>query len=127
MNNVACFICHNFGHVVARCRSIMVQDHHTKRSSCSRYFKGCYFACNMYGHKSIDCYRRNMKHIRCYACNKLGHIANECRRIFWEPYQKKKTSSQSKIWKKKEVQSERCSIAEYTDMIDSEGAKGVES
>jgi len=93
MNNVACFICHNFGHVVARCRSKMVQDHHTERSSNSRYFKVYYFACNMFGHKAIDCYRRNMKHIRCYACNKLGHIAKECRRRFWAPYQKEKTSS----------------------------------
>jgi len=22
-----------------------------------------------------------MKHVRCYACNKLGHISKECRRI----------------------------------------------
>jgi len=72
MNNVECFICHNFGHVVARCRSRMVQDHHTEISSTSRYFKGYCFSCNMFGHKAIDCYRRNMKHIRCYACNKFG-------------------------------------------------------
>jgi len=67
MNNFECFICHNFGHVVARCRSIMVQDRHTERSSTSRYFKGYCFSCNMFGHKSIDYYRRNMKHVRYYA------------------------------------------------------------
>jgi len=46
-----------------------------------------------------------MKHVICYACNKLGHITKECKRIFWAPYQNEKTSSQLKIWKKKEVQS----------------------
>jgi len=80
----------------------------------------------MFGHKDIDCYRRNMKHIRCYACNKLGHIAKECRRIFWAPYQKEKKSSQSKIWKEKESQSKRCGITEYTDMTHLEGVEGVE-
>ena len=79
----------------------------------------------MFGHKSIDYYRRNMKHMRCYACNKFGHIANECMRKIWPPYQREKTSSHSKIWKKKEVQLERCGIAEYTDMTDSEGAESV--
>lgn len=28
MNNIKCFECHNLGHVVARCRRKMVQDHH---------------------------------------------------------------------------------------------------
>jgi len=27
----------------------------------------------MFGHKAIDFYRRNMKHIRCYDCNKFGN------------------------------------------------------
>ena len=67
-----------------------------------------------------------MKHVRCYACNKLGHIAKECRRRFWAPYQKEKTSSQLKIWKKKEVQPEICGIAEYIDMKNSEEAESVE-
>ena len=48
MNNVERFICHNFGHVAARCRSIMVQDHHIERSSASKYFKGYCFSCNMF-------------------------------------------------------------------------------
>ena len=30
MNNVECYVCHNLGHVEARCRSRMVQDHHTE-------------------------------------------------------------------------------------------------
>ena len=49
-----------------------------------------------------------MKHVRFYACNKLGHIAKECRNKVRAPYQKEKTSSHLKIWKKKEVQSEKC-------------------
>jgi len=120
MNNVECFICHNFGHVAARCRSRMVQanNHHTEISSASRYFTGYFFYCNMFGHKAIDCYRGNMKHIICYGCNKFGHIAKECRRKFRPTYQKEKTSSHSKVWKKKEVQSETCGIAQYTDIID---------
>ena len=75
------FKCINFGHVVARCRGRMFQANKdlTERSSASRYFKGYCFSCNMFGHKAIDCYRRNMKHMRCYACNKLGNIAKECR------------------------------------------------
>ena len=104
MKNVECYVCHNLGHVAARCRRRMVQDHHAGRSSCSRYFKGYCFACNMFGHRFVDWYRRNMKHVRCYACKKLGHITKECRRRFWAPYQKEKTSSRLKIWKKKEVQ-----------------------
>jgi len=120
MNNVACFICHNFGHVAAKCRSRMVQNHHTERSSHSRYIKGYCFACNMFGHKAIDSYRRNMKHMRCYACNKLGHIAKECRNKVRASYQKEKTSSHLKIWKKKEVLSERCGTAQCTDITDSE-------
>ena len=104
----------------------MVQDHHTKRSSRSRYFKGYCFSCNMFGHKAVDCYRRNMKHVRCYACNKLGHIARESRRIFWAPYQRRKTSSQLNIWKKKEVQQKICGIAVYTDMTHLEKVEEVE-
>ena len=125
MNNVECYVCHNLGHVAARCRRRMVQDHHTERSSHSRYFNGYCFSCNMFGHKAVDCYRRNMKHVRCYACNKLGHIAKECRNKVRAPYQKEKTSSHLKIWKKKEVQSERCGTAQCTDITDSEGAESV--
>ena len=66
-----------------------------------------------------------MKHVRCYACNNLENIAKECRNKVQAPYQKKKTSSQLKIWKKKEVQLERCGIVEYTDMTDSEGDESV--
>jgi len=66
-----------------------------------------------------------MKHVRCYACNNLGHIAKECRNKVRAPYQKKKTSSPLKIWKKKEVQSERCGTTQCTDITDSEGAKSV--
>ena len=105
MNNVECFRCYNFGHVATRWRSIIFQanNHLTERSSASRYFKGHFCSCNMFGHKAIDFYKRNMKHIGRYACNKFGHIAKECRRKFWPTYQKEKTSSHSKVWKKKEL------------------------
>lgn len=122
MNNVECFICHNLGNVAARCRRRMV---HIERSSASRYFKGYCFSCNIFGHKAIDCYRRKMKHVRCYACNKFGHIAKECIRKFWAPYQKEKTSSHSKIWKKKEVQSEKCGMTQCTHISNSGGAGSV--
>ena len=52
-------------------------------------------------------------------------MAKDCRRRFWAPYQKEKTSSHSKIWKKKEVQSEICDIEKYTNMIDLERAESV--
>jgi len=66
-----------------------------------------------------------MKHVICYICNKLGHIAEDCRNKVRAPYQKEKTSSHLKIWKKKEVQSKRCGTAQYTDITDSEGAESV--
>ena len=109
---------HNLGHVAARCRRRRVQDHYAERSSQSRYFYGYCFACNMFGHKATDFYRRNMKHVRCYACNKLGHIAKECRNKGWTSHKEKKTSSHLKIWKKKELQLERCGIAQYTNITD---------
>lgn len=43
-NDVECFICHNFGHIVAKCGSRIVQDNYTQKSSNPRYFKGYYFA-----------------------------------------------------------------------------------
>ena len=66
-----------------------------------------------------------MKHVRCYACNKLGHIAKECRNKVWAPHQKEKTSSHLKIWKKKEVQLEKCGTAQCTGTTDSEGDESV--
>jgi len=63
MNNVEYYVCHKLGHVVERCRSRTVQGCHTERSSHSRYFNGYFFSCNMFGHKAINCYRRNMKHV----------------------------------------------------------------
>jgi len=35
------------------------------------------FFCNMFGHRDVDCHKRNMKYMRFYACNKLRHIAKE--------------------------------------------------
>ena len=72
-----------------------------------------------------------MKHVRCYACNKLGHIAKECRNKARTSHQKEKTSSRLKIWKKKEAQLDRCGTAQCTqiqhntDITDSEGAESI--
>ena len=66
-----------------------------------------------------------MKHVRCYACNKLGHIAKECRNKGRTSHQKEKTSSHLKIWKKKEVQLGRCGIAPYTGIKNSGGTESV--
>ena len=126
MNSVKCYVCHNLGHIAAICRRRRFQDHHAERSSHSRYFNGYFFSCNMFGHKAVDCYRRNMKHVRCYACNNFGHKSKYCTN---KAHDKKKSSTCLKIWKKKEVQSERCGIAQgtqhSTDITDSGGAKSV--
>ena len=67
-----------------------------------------------------------MKHVRCYACNKLGHIAKECRKKVWAPYQKEKmSSSRLKIWRKKEVQSEKGGTTQRTDIPESERAEST--
>ena len=79
----------------------------------------------MYGHKAIDCDRRNTKHIRCYACNKFGHIERECRSKIRPTYQKEQTSSHSKVQKKKELLSEICGTTQYTYITDLGGAESV--
>jgi len=66
-----------------------------------------------------------MKHVRCYACNKLGHIEKECKNKVRASHQKEKTSPHLKIWKKKEVQSERSGTTQHTDITDSGGAESV--
>jgi len=51
--------------------------------------------------------------IECSLCNNFGH--EECRRKFRSTYQKAQTSSNSKVWKKKELQSERHGIALFVE------------
>ena len=118
------YVCHNLGHVAPKCRSRMVQDHHT-RSSHSRYFKGYCFACNMFGHKAIDCNRRNRDHVRCYACNKFGHKVKECRSKIQTPKKKKHTSSQSQVLKKTKLVSERCATTQLADITNPGEAKSI--
>jgi len=118
MNNVECYVCHNFGHIAARYRSKMGRDHHTKRSSRSKYFKGYFFSCNMFGHKAIECYRRNMKHVRCYACNKFGHKVRECRRKIRTPKQEDHISSQ--------FQTKRYGITQLADIIDTRETESID-
>jgi len=67
-----------------------------------------------------------MKHVKCYACNNLGHTEKEYRNKVWAPYQKEKTlSSHLKRWKKKEVQAEICGTTQYTNITNSEEAESV--
>ena len=66
-----------------------------------------------------------MKHVRCYACNKLGNIAKECRNKVRTSHQMEKTSSRLKIWRKKEVQSESGGTTQHTDIPESEGAESA--
>ena len=67
-----------------------------------------------------------MRHVRCYTCNKLGDISKECRNKVWAPYKKEKTSSSHlKMWKKKEVQSERGGTSQHIDITESEEARSV--
>lgn len=40
---------------------VQATNHHTEISLASRYFKGYFFSCNMFGYKAINCYRMNMK------------------------------------------------------------------
>ena len=61
INNVECFVCHNYGHVVANCRSKLFQSQtnrlYTERSTTPKYsgfFKGYCFSCNQFGHKAMD-------------------------------------------------------------------------
>ena len=119
------YVCHNLGHVAAKCRSRMVQDHH-KRSSHPRYLRGYCFSCNTYGHKAIDCNRRNMKYVICYTCNKLGHKARECRSKFQNSKQEDHTSSQFQELKKTELETERCGITQLADITDTGETKSEE-
>ena len=112
LNNVECYVCHNLGHVAARCRSRMVRE----RSSHPRYFRGYCFACNAYGHKAIDCDRRNMRNVRCYTCNNYGHKARECRSRFQNSKQEDHTSSQ--FQKLKKTETEKYGITQSADITD---------
>ena len=70
----------------------------------------------MLGHKEIDCNRRNIKHVRCYECNKFGHKEREYRRKIQTPKQEDYTSSQSQVLKKTKLEAERCDITQLTDI-----------
>ena len=71
-------------------------------------------ACNAYGHKAVDCNRRNMKYVRCYSCNKLGHKERECKRKFQSSKQEDHTSSQFQELKK----TEKYGITQSADITD---------
>jgi len=53
--------------------------------------------------------------IECSICNNFCHEESECRRKFRPTPQKEQTLSNSKIWRKKESQSERCGIGMYVE------------
>lgn len=53
--------------------------------------------------------------IECSFFNNFGHEESECRSEFRPTIQKEKTSSNSKVWKRKEFQSERSGIAMFVE------------
>ena len=109
MKNITCFSCHKPGHNAAQCKRRPINFNQQKMQQKRRlpqarkwkgqystrytnHFHGYYYACNEFGHKSIDCKlcsKRGMKYytlaqiyfdkIRCYICLKLGHKAKDCK------------------------------------------------
>eukprot|EP00253_Pinus_taeda_P036618 PITA_36618 len=100
-----CFSCHNFGHKASQCvsyKTIMTREARNQRS--------------VTGIKksSYNNFSPLEDEIESSFCNNFGHEESECRTKFRRTIQKEKTSSNSKVWRKKEFQSEICGIALFT-------------
>lgn len=53
--------------------------------------------------------------IECSFCNKYGHEESKCRRKLHPTSQKEQISTNSKVWKRKELKSESCGIALFAE------------
>jgi len=94
--NGKCFSWKNFGHKAAQCvpyKTIMTREARNQRS--------------VIGIKksSYNNFSPIEDEIECSFCNNFGHEESECRRKFRPTLQKEKSSLNSKVWRKKEVQS----------------------
>ena len=67
-----------------------------------------------------------MKHVRCYACNKFGHKARECRSKIRTPKKEDHISSQFQVLKRIELETERCGIAQLADITDTGETESID-
>ena len=101
--NGQCFCCHNFGHKAAQCvayKTIMTREAQKQRS--------------MMGitKRTYNNFSALENEVECSICNNFGHEDSECRSRF---QQTKEQASNTKIWRIKEPQIERCGIAFYAE------------
>ena len=69
--------------------------------------------CSKFGHEVSECRSRlQQKKEQCSICNNFGHKDSECRSRL---QQKKEQASNTKTWRIKEPQTERCGIAFYAE------------
>lgn len=104
--NGQCFLCHNFGHKVAQCvayQTIMTREVRNQRSVTG--IKKSYYN-NFFPLED---------EIEFSFCNNFGHEKFECRRKFQKMLQMEETSSNYRVWRKKEFQSERCCITLFVE------------
>ena len=101
--NGQCFSCHNFGHKAAQCvayKTIMTREAQKQRS--------------MIGitKRTYNNFSALENEVECSICNNFGHEDSECRSRF---QQTKEQASNTKAWRIKEPQTERCGIAFYAE------------
>lgn len=104
--NGKCFSCHIFGHKATPCvayKTIITREARKQRNETE-------VKKNTYNNFSplID-------EIECSFCNNFGHEESECKRKLQPTSQKWKISTNSKIWKRKELQSKSCGIKLFAE------------
>eukprot|EP00253_Pinus_taeda_P003692 PITA_03692 len=122
--NGQCFSCHNFGHKAAQCvayKTIMTREAQKQRSmtGISKRTYNNFSAleneiecsiCNNFGHEDSECRSRLQQEKKHWS--NFGHEDSECRNRL---QQKKEQTSNTKTWRIKEPQTERCGIAFYAE------------